>query len=217
MKFYNSLGPNPRLVRMFLCEKGIALPETIEINLVAGENRQPDFLAKNPAGQLPALELDDGSMLAETVAICEYFEEKQPEPALIGATPEERAAVRMWTRRVEWGVTAPLADGFRFGEGLAMFKDRVHVIPQAADDLKAIAHEKLGWLDEHLAGWDFIADGRFSLADILLYAFLDFGAGVGQPFDRGRKNVTAWFERVGARPSAEGSLHAAAAALGMRG
>ena len=91
MKFFNSMGPNPKLVRMFAAEKGIELPETVEVDLMGGENRRPPYTDRNPAGQLPCLELDDGSTIAETVAICEYLEELHPEKPLIGSTPEERA------------------------------------------------------------------------------------------------------------------------------
>jgi glutathione S-transferase len=216
VKLYDSLGPNPRLVRMFLAEKGLASPPTVEIDILKGENRRSPYTDKNPGGQMPALELDDGRVVAETVAICEYFEEKHPQPALIGATPEERAVARMWTRRIEWKIVQPLTDGFRYGEGLSMFKDRMRVIPQAADDLKALARDGLAWLDGQIAGRDWIVPDRFGLADIVLYAFVDFGAGVGQPLDPAWKNVSAWFARVGARPSAEGSLHPVAKAGGMR-
>ena len=215
MKLYNSLGPNPRLVRMFMLEKGIEIPAE-EIDIMAGANRQAAYVDKNPGGQLPALELDDGSVLAETVAICEYLEEKHPEPALIGTTPEERAAARMWIRRVEFKITNPLTDAFRYAEGLAMFKDRMRTIPQAADDLKALAQEGLAWLDEQLAAKDYLAGDRLTLADILLYAFLDFGTGVGQTVDPALKNVGAWFNRLNERASAEGSLHPVAKAGGMR-
>ncbi len=216
MKLYNSLGPNPRLVRLFMLEKAIPLPETVEIDILGGENRKPSFLGRNPSGQMPALELDDGTVLAETVAICEYLEEKKPEPALIGSTPEERARTRMWTRRVEIKITTPLTDGFRYGEGLAMFKDRMRVIPQAADDLKATARDGIAWLDALMDGREFIAGPRPTLADLLLYAFLDFAGGVGQPLDRGHARVAKWFDRMAARPSAEASLHPAAKAAGMR-
>jgi glutathione S-transferase len=215
LKFYNSLGPNPRLVRMFLCEKGIEIPST-EVDLMAGENRQAPYTDINPGGQMPCLVLDDGSAIAETIAICEYLEEANPTPALIGTTAEERANTRMWTRRVELKVTSPLTDGFRYGEGIAMFKDRMRTIPQASDDLKTLAREGLTWLDAQIAGRDWIAGDAFSLADITLYCFLDFGTGVGQPIDPTLKNVAEWFARAAARPSAEDSLHPVAKAGGMR-
>lgn len=215
MKLYNSLGPNPRLVRMFMLEKGIEIP-AVEIDIMAGENRRPPYTDANPSGQMPSLELDDGSVIAETVAICEYLEDIQSSPVLIGSTPNERAETRMWVWRVELNVAEPMANGFRYAEGLPMFKDRVHVIPQAADDLKATAREKLAWLDGLMAGKDFLAGDRFTLADIILYCFVDFAAGVGQPRDPALENLEAWFARVNARPSAEASLHPVAAAGGMR-
>jgi glutathione S-transferase len=205
MKFFNSIGPNPRLVRMFAAEKGIPLSETVEVDLMGGENRRLPYTDRNPAGQLPALELDDGTTLAETVAICEYLEELHPEKPLIGGTPEERAVTRMWTRRVEFKVNNPLADGFRFAEGLPLFKDRIRVLPEAADGLKAVARDGMAWFDAQLADREFIAGDRFSLADIALFAFLDFGANVGQPVDPGLTHLNAWLERVRSRPSAAAS------------
>lgn len=216
MKFYDSLGPNPRLVRMFFHEKGIGIPERVQVDIMKGENRQEPYLRKNPAGQLPALELEDGTTIAETVAICEYLEDIRPEPHRIGSSPRARAITRMWTRRVEDKITRPLTDGFRFAEGLAMFKDRVHVIPQAADDLKQIAAEGLAWLDGQMEGRTWVAGAEFSLADVLLYAFLDFGVGVGQPLPDELERIGAWMERVAKRPSAEASIHPAARAAGMR-
>jgi glutathione S-transferase len=215
MKFYNSLGPNPRLVRMFMLEKGIDIP-TAEIDIMAGENRQPAYTDINPAGQMPSLTLDDGNNIAETIVICECLEDAHPTPALIGSTLSERAQTRMWTRRIEFKINNPLTDAFRYAEGLAMFKDRMRTIPEAADGLKALAREGLEWLDGQLAGRDFVCGDRFSLADITLYAFLDFAPGVGQPIDPALKNVAGVLERIASRPSAEESLHPAAKAGGMR-
>jgi glutathione S-transferase len=203
MKLYNSLGPNPKLVRMFAAEKGTPFPEVVEVDLMSGANRKAPYLAKNPAGQLPALELDDGRVIAETIAICEYLEEIAPRPALIGSDPAERAETRMWLRRVEWKVIQPLADGFRFAEGLPLFKDRIRTIPEAAAGLKAVAQDGLAWLDQQIAGRDTIVPKRFTLADIALYAFLDFGASVGQPLAPSAKNLAAWFQKMKARPSAK--------------
>jgi len=205
MKLYTGLGPNPRTVRMFMAEKAIALP-LVQVDLMGGENRQGSHLQRNPAGQLPCLELDDGSFVAEILPICEYFEEKHPQPPLIGATPEQRAVTRMWSRRIDLNIVEPMANGFRYGEGLMLFKDRIHTIPQAADDLKAIAREKLAWLDGLMDGNQFIAGARFTLADIFLFAFLDFGRTVGQPLDPALHWLSGWFERVAARPSAAASL-----------
>ena len=204
MKLYTGLGPNPRVVRMFIAEKGIELPQ-VQVDLMAGENRQAPYTGKNPSGQLPCLELDDGTRLAQILPIYEYLEEKHPQPPLVGTTAEERAITRMWARRIDLNIVEPMANGFRFAEGLMLFKDRLHTIPQAADDLKAIAREKLAWLDGLMAGNQFIAGKRFTLADIFLFAFLDFGRSVGQPLDPALKWLPGWFERVGARPSAEAS------------
>jgi glutathione S-transferase len=201
MKLYNSIGPNPRVVKIFLAEKGVDVPRH-DIDLLAGENRQAAYGAVNPHGTTPALEVEEGLVLAEITAICEYFEELHPSPPLIGETPLERAQTRMWTRRIDLNIIEPMTNGFRYSEGLALFKNRIHCIPQAADDLKAIAREKLTWLDGLIAGREWIVGDRFTLADILLYAFLDFGAQVGQPIDPKNANITAWFERVKARPSA---------------
>jgi glutathione S-transferase len=215
VKLYNSVGPNPRLVRMFLAEKGMQIP-AVEVDIMAGENRKDAYRQKNPFGQLPALELDDGRVIGETTVICEYLEERQPAPALIGSTPEERAETRMWTRRAVLNVIEPMSNGFRWKEALPMFKDRMRTIPQAADDLKAIAQDGLRLFDQALAGRQWIAGARFTLADVALYSMLDFFAGVGQPLDPELKHLGAWFARVGARPSAEASIHPNAKAAKMR-
>jgi glutathione S-transferase len=204
MKFYNSIGPNPRVVKMFMAEKGIDIPR-VEVNLMAGENRQDAHLARNPQGQTPTLELDNGVFLAEILPICEYLEEIHPNPPLIGSTPEERAVTRMWARRTDLAIVEPLTNGFRFAEGLALFQNRVHCIPQAADDLKAIAREKLTALDGLIAGRQFIAGDRFTLADIHLFVFLDFAAQVGQALDPANKNLAAWQARIAERPSVAAS------------
>jgi glutathione S-transferase len=216
MQIYGSFGPNPRALRMFMLEKCINIP-TREIDILKGENRQAPYTDKNPGGQLPALELDDGKVIGETVAIFEYLEEKHPTPPLIGKTAEERAETRMWQRRVELNITENLYAGFRFGEGVEMFKSRMHVIPQASADLKAVTQERLAWLDKLIAGRDWIVPGRFTIADIILYTALDFGGTVGQPINPSLANVHGWFKRVGARPSAAGSLHPASAQAKMAG
>ncbi len=204
MKFYNSIGPNPRVVKMFMAEKGIDIPR-IEVDLRAGENRQAAHLARNPSGQMPTLELDDGRYLAEVTAICEYLEEKHPAPPLIGANAEDRAMTRMWTRRVDLYIVEPMLTGFRGAEGFNFFKDRMRLLPQAAADLKALAQEKITWLDGLITGRDFIVGQHLTLADILLFCTMDFAATVGQPVNRANSSMAAWFDRVAARPSAEAS------------
>ena len=200
MKFYNSVGPNPRVVRMFMAEKGISIP-AVDVNLMAGENRQADHLKRNPHGQMPCLELDNGAFLSEIIPICEYLEDKNPKPALIGASAEEKAETRMWTRRIDLNICEPMANGFRFSQGLPLFQSRMVTVPEAADGLKKIAQDRLKWLDGQIEGKDFVCGKRFTLADILLFVFLEFGGQVGQPLNPEFKNLRAFFERVKERPS----------------
>jgi glutathione S-transferase len=204
VKLYDSIGPNPRVVRIFLTEKGLRVP-TEKVDLMGGENRQAAHLERNPAGQLPCLELDDGSHLSEILAICEYLDEKHPEPPLVGTTPEERAETRMWTRRIDLNVAENVFNGFRYAEGLPLFEQRIHTIPAAADDLKAIAREKLAWLDGLLDGRRWVCGDRFTLADVLLFAVVEFGASVGQPLPEGLAWIPGWQERVAKRPAVEAS------------
>jgi glutathione S-transferase len=202
MKLYSSIGPNPRMVRMFMAEKGFDVPR-VDVDLLRGENRREPYLMANPSGQCPALELDDGTVLAEITAICEYVDEKKKDtPSLIGDTPEERAKTRMWTRRIDLNIVEPGINGFRFAEGIKLFQNRVRCLPEAADGLKATARDKLAWLDGLLGSKPFIAGDKLTMADILLFAFVDFFGTVGQPLSPDCKNLTAWFGRLKARPSA---------------
>ena len=204
MKLHTSIGPNPRVVKMFLAEKGLAM-DFVEVDLRGGENRREPYTASvNPAGQTPALELDDGGCVTEITAICEYLEERQPSPPLIGTTAEERAEARMWTRRVDIKICEPMANGFRYSEGLGLFESRMRVLPEAAPGLKAIAKDGEEWLEAQFKG-PWIAGDRFTLADILLFCFIDFGGVVGQPLDPKFTKINDWFARVKARPSAAAS------------
>lgn len=216
MKLINSFGPNPRLVRMFMTEKGINMPFD-NLDILAAENRQEPYLKLNPGGQMPSLQLDNGTVIAETTVICEYLEELHPAPALIGANPEERALSRMWMRRIELNITENIYAGFRYAEGLGLFKDRMHCIPAAAADLKQVGQEKLAWLDGLISGRDFIVGKQLRLPDIALYCCLDFAKDVGQPLDPALKNISAWFKRMEARPSAQSSLNPGWDQLKMRG
>ncbi len=202
MKLFNSVGPNPKVVRMYMAERGIEV-DLQEVDLMAGENRQSDYLKINPGGQLPALELDNGDIIAEITCICEYLDDRDGGSSLIGTTPEERAETRMWVRRIDLGILEPLANGFRFAEGVPMFKDRMTLIPHAAADLKALAQEKITWLDGLMDGKEFICGDRFTLADILLFVFIEFGTQVGQPLNDANKNIASLYGRVGSRPSAQ--------------
>jgi glutathione S-transferase len=216
MKVLNSFGPNPRMLRMFLLEKNISI-DFIEHDLMAAENRKEAYLRKNPGGQLPALELDNGEVISETVVICDYLEELYPNPALIGTTVEERAETRMWNRRIEQKITENIYAGFRFAEGLQLFENRMRCMPEAADGLKANGQDGLAWLDKQMQDKEFICGNRFTIADLVLYCCTDFSSGVGQSIDAKLKNVKSWFSRIEARPSAKGSLHSAAEKVGMRG
>ncbi len=200
MKLFTSIGPNPRVVSLFMAEKGLELPsETVDI--MAGVNRQPDYLARNPTGGTPLLELDDGACLTESVAICEYLEELHPEPALIGATPEQRAETRMWVRRIDLGYVQPSVYAFRGSTGHKMFKDRMVCVPEAAAGMKAVGEEGLAVIDAQLGHGDHVVGRRFSLADIMLASFYDFAGQVGLTVDSRFANIHAWRERVARRPA----------------
>ncbi len=217
MLLFDALSPAPRCLRMFLLEKGLVLP-TQQIDVMTGDNRRPPYLAHNPAGQTPALLLDDGSCIAESIAIMEYLEERHPAPTLIGSTPEERAQTRQWLRRVELNITEPIHNAFHWAEGAARFTGRIPVEPEAAPGLKRVAQDRIAWLDAMLpAGQSWLAGERFTIADIWLYVWLDFAASVKQPFDRALPRIGPWFDRVAARPSAQGSLHPGCQPGGVRG
>lgn len=199
MKLYTSVGPNPHVVSLFLKEKGIEL-ETQKVDIRAGENRQEPYLSTvNARGQCPVLEIAENTHITEITAICEYLEEKHPTPSLFGTTAEQRAETRMWTRLLDLAIAEPMANGFRASEGYEMFKDRIRVLPEAADGLKAIAQDNLQWLNDHMGDREFICGDRFSYADIHLYAFLNFGARIGQQLNPDHKNVNAWFTRISQR------------------
>lgn len=200
MKFFNSVGPNPRVVRVFMSELGLTIDQDT-VDIMAGENRQAAYQALNPGAQLPALMLDDGAVVSEITAICEYLAEHAGGSSLIGDTMQERVETRMWVRRIDLGIVEPLANGFRSSEGAPMFKDRMRIIPHAADDLKALAQDKIQWLDGLIGDQDYICGDRFSLADIMLCVFLEFGAQVGQPINQNNANIVAWHHRVKDRPS----------------
>ena len=201
MKLYNSIGPNPHVVRMFVQELGVEL-ETVDVDLMAGENRQEDHLTRNPSGQMPTLELDNGDFISEITVICDYLDELQGYTDLMGKTSEARAETRMWTRRIDLQIVEPLTNGFRFSEGHDFFKDRLRLIPQAADDLKTLAQERITWLDGQIKDKEFICGDRFSLADIMFYCFLNFGTTVGQPLNDENKNVVNLYNKIHSRPSA---------------
>jgi glutathione S-transferase len=151
--------------------------------------------------------LDSGDVLAEITAICSYLDEANGGSALVGTTAEERAETAMWTRRFDLRILEPMSLAFRSAEGFAIFENRCHVIPDSAADLKAIVQSNWAWIDGVLADNQFFCGDRFTLADVLLYCFADFGNMIGQGIPAELTNLQAWFTRVGARPSIAASFH----------
>lgn len=199
MRLYDSLGPNPQVVRTFMAEKGIRL-ETVPIDIMGGENRGEAFRAINPLGQMPALELDSGAAITEVTAICELLEELHPEPPLIGTSPAERAETRMWVRRFDLAVLEPFMLGFRATVARDFFAPRMPLLtPSAGAELMAHWAERLRFLDSLLAGRTFVCGERFSLADIPLGCFLRFAPAAGVPLPEGLAFVPPWLERLDAR------------------
>jgi len=201
MKLYNSsTAPNPRRVRIFLAEKGIQVPIE-EVDIVKAANREPEFRRKNPMAAVPVLELDDGTCIAESVAICRYFEEVQPEPPLFGiADARDRALVEMWNRRMGFALLIPIADAFR--QRHEFFKGRIRQVPAYAEAQKLNAEESLQWLDGELAGRRFIAGERFTIADITAMVAIDFGRVSKIAIKPEQQNLARWHAEVAARPSA---------------
>lgn len=201
MKLYTSVGPNPHVVRMFVAEKGMDIDRVL-IDLPGGENRREPFLSLNPSGTSPILALPGGQVICEILPICEYLEEVHPEPVLIGRTPEERAETRMWSRRIDLGLAEPMTNAFRSCEARGLFENRRPILSsEAGEELKAMARQYLLWLDGQWQGRQFVCGDRFTLADVMLFAFLDFGEHVGQPIPQEAAWVRDWYGRVKARPS----------------
>ncbi len=205
MKLYTSVGPNPRVVNMFMIERGVEI-DRVEIDIMAGENLNDEYKKLNPSAQSPCLILDNGMALAESTVICSYLDEISDGDSLIGTTPEERAETRMWSRRIDGKILEPLTLAFRSAEGLPMFESRCRVIPHAADDLKAIVQESWAWLDGLMGDKQYVCGERFTLADVQLYVFADFGNLIGQGIPAELANIQAWFARVGERPSAAATV-----------
>ena len=201
MKLYDSkMAPNPRRVRIFLAEKGIEVP-TVQVDIGKAENRQPAYLARNPLGGIPVLELDDGSHIAESVAICRYFEEIQPDPPLFGTDAVDRARVEMWQRRMEFEVFLLTAQTFRNTHDF--FKGRIPQVPEFGEVCKESALKRLVWLDGELADREFVAGDRYTIADITALCGIDFGRVSGIAIGPDQKNLARWHEAVSARPSAK--------------
>lgn len=208
MLFYDyHEAPNPRVVRMFAAEKGMDLPKR-HVDVRGGENhRAPYNVEINRTGQVPALQLDNGQILCEILPICEYLEEIQPARPMIGATPEERAETRMWTRWLDLKYVERMTEACVVRPGpirdhYARFNYKTLLPPETGDICAEIAREKLHWLDAEMAGRQFICGDRFSLADVHFYVFLDFFEMLGLNFPRTCTWLTDYYARVGSRPSA---------------
>ncbi len=201
MKIYNSpTAPNPRRVRIFLAEKGVEAPYE-NVDIVSAVNRGPEFRKKNPLGTVPVLELDDGTCISESVAICRYFEEVHPEPPLFGVGAKERALVEMWNRRMEFNVMQPIADAFR--QRHDFFKGRIRQVPEYAEVQRLNAEDSLVWLDQELASRHFLAGDRFTIADITAMVAIDFGRVSKIAIRPEQRNLARWHAEVAARPSAK--------------
>jgi len=194
-------APNPRRVRMFLAEKGVTIP-TVQINLIKGQHRLADYMAKDPFVLVPLLELDNGKLLGESVSICRYIEELHPMPPLLGRDTEERAFIDMWSRRAEFELLPSIAGVFRHGTeiGKALEPDQIAAWARAS---KARALRAMQIFDNVLAGRRYVAGPDFSIADITLLCSIDFGANTGavqMPDDL--QHLKRWHGEVSARPSA---------------
>ena len=201
MKLYDSThAPNPRRVRIFLAEKGIEVPLQ-PVDIGQAENRKSPYIDKNPLGGVPMLELDDGSCIAESVAICRYFEGVQPEPPLMGVDAADRARVEMWLRRMEIEVFSNITQVFRNTHDF--FKGRITQVPAYGEACRGAASKRLAWLDQELADRPFIAGERFSIADITALCGIDFGRVVKLGIQPDQKNLARWYEAVSSRPSAK--------------
>jgi glutathione S-transferase len=201
MKLYDTTSaPNPRRVRVFLAEKGIDVP-MLQVDIGKRENQQPEFLEKNPMGGVPILELDDGTVLAETVAICRYFEELHPEPPLMGVDARDRAFVEMWQRRMEFEVALPIMQTFRNTHDY--LKGRITQVPEYGEVCRKYAHKRLAWLDGELSDRNFVAGDRYTIADITLMIGIDFGRVSEIRIDAKHKNLARWYGDVSSRSSAQ--------------
>jgi glutathione S-transferase len=203
MKLYNSLGPNPHTVRMFAAEKGIALPLQA-VDVMGAEHRRPPYDRLNPMMQTPALETDDGQVICEITAICEYLEELHPTPPLIGATPGERAETRMWCRRIDLNIIEGRSRAFRATAGRAFYLDKIKLLSEsAAEELKVLVEDRILWLDQQVGKGPYICGEGYTLADIMFFCFMHFGAPEGgSNLPAGASNLAAWYERIKVRPAA---------------
>ena len=201
MKLYDFAGaPNPKRVRVYLAEKGISIP-TQQVNILSGENRAPEFLAKNPMGGLPVLELDDGTYLPESLAIIEYLEDLHPTPPMIGTTPAERARVRALERIAELSILGRVATVFQNSH--PFFAGRVKQSPDAADTARNMLKNASRILDGLIGKGPFVAGAKPTIADCTLVAAFNFAEFAGVPMDPECTNLQRWWSNFKERPSAQ--------------
>lgn len=201
MKLYNHpLAPNPRRVRMFAAEKAITLA-LVDLDLLAGESHTPEFLARNPSGAVPVLELDDGTYLSESVAICRYLEGLHPEPNLFGRDFREQAQIEMWNRRIEFELFSPIGQAI-FNTN-PLFQRFVRQFPDYGETRRAAALARLERMDKELDGHIFVAGDRFTIADITALVAIDLGKAMGDiEIAHNLGNLRRWHETVSSRPGA---------------
>ncbi len=203
VKLYTYNGaPNPRRVHIYLAEKQIEIPFE-QVDIMTRANRTPEFMENvNVMGGLPVLELDDGSHIAESIAICRYFEAQQPEPSLFGTTPKEQAVIDMWLRRIELNFMTPVGMVWIHGSPLTATGVK-RQIPEVAEQYRGVVRSYHGFLDDQLANRDFIAGDSFTIADIVALCTRDFAAQLNElPHSPEQKHLTRWHESVSSRPSA---------------
>jgi glutathione S-transferase len=194
-----SAGMHPRRVRIFMAEKGLSI-ERREVDAAGGANTLADFLRLNPLGKLPVLELDDGSAIAESLAICRYLESIHPQPALLGRNPKASAHIEMWTLRMDHELSQPIA--LTFVHNSEFYRGRVEQVPEVASWARGRALQTMHWLDGELAGRSHIAGDDYTLADIVAQCACVLGKAVGLRIPPELSNLSRWFAQVSARPTA---------------
>jgi glutathione S-transferase len=202
MKLYDTpLAPNPRRVRWVMAEKGVDGVELVTLNLIEGDHKTPEYLAKTGLPQAPALELDDGTCITESVAICRYLESRWPEPNLFGRTPQETAVLEMWLRRAEMLVATPMMLWVRHtAPALAVLEQQN---PAVAEYERAAAMKGLELLDQRLAGREWLAAERITMADIVAFIGIDFGRLIRFSLPQELANLSRWAEVMRGRPAAK--------------
>ena len=201
MKLYDGgRVPNARRVRMYLAEKGIEVP-MVPVDLGNKEHLTPAFLKKNPAGSVPVLELEDGTIITESLAICRYFEALHPEPPLFGTTPLEQALVVMWNRKAEFELFQPVAYTFRhLNPAMADYEDQV---PEWGEASRARALGGMATLNARLLHSAYIAGDHFSVSDIVAFTTVEFMKVAKLSVPDAMTALIAWHARIAARPSAK--------------